>query len=85
MALLKKTATKKTPVKASTTTTKSKVSAAARPTSPARRFPLSEADRHNLIAELAYYRAERRNFTGGAAEQYADWIEAEKELNGRLK
>lgn len=35
-------------------------------------------DRQEIIAELAYYKAERRGFLPGYELQ--DWIEAEKEL-----
>jgi hypothetical protein len=34
--------------------------------------------RHELIEELAYYKAERRGFRGGNPEQ--DWYEAEREV-----
>lgn len=33
--------------------------------------------RHRMIAEAAYYRAERRNFCGGEEESLRDWLEAE--------
>lgn len=37
------------------------------------------AQRYRMIAEAAYYRAERRGFQGGDPVQ--DWIEAEAEIN----
>jgi len=37
-----------------------------------------KAERHQRIAVAAYYRAEKRGFTPGGAEQ--DWLEAEREL-----
>jgi len=37
--------------------------------------------RHELVAEAAYYKAERRGFVGGDADQ--DWYEAEAEVDGR--
>lgn len=36
-------------------------------------------ERCNLIAEAAYFRAERRNFQGGCPIQ--DWLEAEREID----
>lgn len=36
------------------------------------------ADRHARIAELAYYKAERRGFHPGS--ELDDWLEAEQEL-----
>ena len=39
--------------------------------------------RHERIAELAYYRAERRGFTGGDPDR--DWHEAEMELEELLR
>lgn len=38
--------------------------------------------RRRLIEETAYFRAERRGFTGGSPEQ--DWLEAEKEIDNLL-
>jgi len=35
-----------------------------------------------LIAELAYYRAERRGFAPGG--ELEDWLEAEAEVRGRF-
>ena len=35
-----------------------------------------------LIANLAYLKAEKRGFTGGNPEQ--DWLEAEKEISAQL-
>jgi hypothetical protein len=40
------------------------------------------ATRRQMIAEIAFLRAEARGFTGGDAEQ--DWLEAEKEVNRLL-
>ncbi len=36
-------------------------------------------DRESMIAEAAYYRAERRGFDGG--DPVADWLEAEAEID----
>jgi len=41
---------------------------------------LNEADRQQWIATAAYYRAERRGFNNGSAEQ--DWLEAAAEIDG---
>ena len=39
--------------------------------------------RHQMIAEAAYYLAEKRNFRGGVLEREADWREAERQLGLR--
>ncbi|HXV07477.1 MAG TPA: DUF2934 domain-containing protein [Burkholderiales bacterium] len=36
-----------------------------------------------MVAEAAYYRAQRRDFRGGSAEQ--DWLEAEEEIRRSLE
>jgi hypothetical protein len=36
-----------------------------------------------MVAEAAYYRAQRRGFGGGSAEQ--DWFEAEEEIRRSLE
>jgi len=38
-----------------------------------------EAQRQAMIAEAAYYRAQKRGFVAG--EELADWLEAEKEID----
>jgi hypothetical protein len=43
---------------------------------------LSETDRYRMIAEAAYFRAERRGFIGGSELQ--DWIEAVEEVRKRF-
>jgi len=43
---------------------------------------ISASEREQLIAEAAYYRAERRGFQGGDPVQ--DWIEAEAEVERTL-
>ena len=40
---------------------------------------LSEADRQQMIATAAYYRAEKRGFDNG--DEVQDWLEAEAELD----
>ncbi len=43
---------------------------------------LSVEERRQMIAEAAYYRAERRGFVGG--DPIEDWLTAEAEIEGRL-
>jgi len=43
----------------------------------------SPMQRRQMIAEAAYFRAEKRGFSGG--EEFRDWIEAEAELDRRLR
>jgi hypothetical protein len=44
---------------------------------------MSAEQRHALIAEAAYRRAERRGFQGG--DPVADWLESEKEVEALLR
>jgi hypothetical protein len=44
---------------------------------------VSEDQRRPMIANAAYLRAERRGFNGGDAA--ADWLEAEAEIDARLR
>jgi hypothetical protein len=39
-------------------------------------------ERHQMIAEAAYYRAQQRGFAGG--DPLRDWLEAEAEVSMRL-
>ncbi len=43
----------------------------------------NRGDRERMIAEAAYFRAERRGFGLGEAE--IDWFEAERELTARME
>ena len=43
---------------------------------------VSEDQRQSMIAEAAYYHAERRGFQGG--DPVADWLTAEREIAERL-
>jgi Protein of unknown function (DUF2934) len=52
-------------------------------TSDARRSPLSEVERRELIAVGAYLRAERRGFAAG--HEQADWLAAEAEVDALLR
>ena len=47
-----------------------------------RKPPVSEQERRRMIAEAAYYRAEKRGFSGGSSLD--DWIAAEIEVDARL-
>lgn len=42
----------------------------------------SEEDRQDMISTAAYYRAERRGFSGGGEVQ--DWLDAEAEIDAML-
>jgi hypothetical protein len=43
---------------------------------------VSEEQRQSMIAEAAYYHAEKRGFQGG--DPVSDWLAAEKEIAERL-
>ena len=43
---------------------------------------ISEEERHRMIAEAAYYRAQSRAFDGGY--EFDDWLEAEAEVDAWL-
>jgi hypothetical protein len=76
----KKTAGKKAPAKrAASTRRRTSI-----PPSPLVDQPeqVSAAQRERMIAEAAYFKAERRGFQGGDPAQ--DWIEAEAEVDARL-
>ena len=44
---------------------------------------VSADQRRQMIAEAAYFRAEKRGFSGG--DSVADWVEAETEVDERLR
>jgi hypothetical protein len=44
---------------------------------------VSEDQRRQMVAEAAYFRAERRGFSGG--DPVTDWIEAEAEVEERVR
>lgn len=48
-----------------------------------KRQQMNEEEIRRLIAEAAYYRAEKRGFTPGSEEQ--DWCEAEREVRAGLR
>ena len=46
-------------------------------------LPVSHEERWRMVAEAAYYIAQRRGFVGGDA--VADWVAAEAEVDAKLK
>lgn len=46
-----------------------------------KKFTVIPSERHAMIAEAAYYRAEQRGFTG---DPHMDWLEAEAEIDKML-
>lgn len=53
-----------------------------RGTGTAKAVPPSPEDRRQLIAQAAYFIAERRGFASGS--ELDDWLQAEAEIDGRL-
>lgn len=88
----KTTTTGKAPAAKKTTVTAKKTVATKKPEAVAAKkstsavkavkVRISEDERMRMIAENAYFRAERRGFVGGSTE--LDWLEAEKEVNSLL-
>ena len=83
----RKTSRKKTaaPKGAPLKTGPAPASASARPagvTEKPGRGALSQEERRRMIAESAYYRAQRRGFRAGNPD--LDWIEAEAEIDAML-
>jgi hypothetical protein len=88
----KKAVKKKAPVKkaakkkAATTSKPAKASAPRKAKRPAAASPVSDRERYEMIATMAYYRAEKRDFAPGQDQQ--DWYECERivdEMLGRVK
>ena len=52
------------------------------PPVPARWASVSEARRHEMIAQRAYFSAKERGFCGG--DPLADWLQAEAEVDELL-
>jgi hypothetical protein len=76
--------TRKTTAKASARKAPAKRKTAAKRTAPAGMLlPVSHEERWRMVAEAAYYIAQRRGFVGGDAN--ADWVAAEAEVDARLK
>jgi len=47
------------------------------------RPPVTPAERERMIAEAAYFRAEKRDFAPG--HELEDWLDAEAEVRARFK
>jgi len=81
-ATTKRPAPRKAPVAVSPLSRTAQARVTPDPPSGSAQVPAREADaRRSLIAELAYYRAERRGFAAGGELQ--DWLEAEAEVRDR--
>lgn len=46
--------------------------------------PAKPVDRQEMIATAAYFRAEKRGFTGNETDALRDWLEAEREIDNEL-
>lgn len=57
-------------------------SAPPKPSGPEAKKPVNPEERYRMIAEAAYFRAERRGFAAGYELQ--DWLEAEAEIDKQL-
>jgi hypothetical protein len=76
-------ATRKTTAKTSAKKAAVRRKPAAKKTAPAGMLlPVSHEERWRMVAEAAYYIAQRRGFVGGDAN--ADWAQAEAEVDGLL-
>lgn len=76
--------TRKTTTRTSTTKAPAKSAGAAKKSPPAGiLLPVSHEERWRMVAEAAYYIAQRRDFVGGDA--IADWVAAEAEVDARLR
>lgn len=84
MGIAKKTVAKKAAPKAGSTKAVAEKSAPKRPTSRTAAKPqsggngITAEERHRMICNAAYFRAERRGFANGDPQQ--DWLEAEQEI-----
>lgn len=77
-------ATRKTKAKTSTTKAPARKKATAKKIAPAGMLlPVSHEERWRMVAEAAYYIAQRRGFVGG--DPNADWAAAEAEVDALLK
>lgn len=75
---VKKTVAKKKVAKK--TVTKKKI--AVRSEANTGRYLFSQRDRYEMIAKMAYFRAEKRDFKPGWEQE--DWLECEKLVDGML-
>ena len=80
----KKTVAKKQAVAKKATAKKAvaKKAVSKKPAEPAKKTLVSPRERYEMIATMAYYRAEQRNFAPGDAER--DWYECEKIVDKML-
>jgi hypothetical protein len=46
---------------------------------------ISTEQRRQMIAQAAYFRAEHRGFNGGDGDAFSDWVQAEGEVDERLR
>lgn len=77
-------ATRKPQAKTSTRKAPARKKAPAKKSAPVGTLlPVSHEERWRMVAEAAYYIAQRRGFVGGDAN--ADWAAAEAEVDARLK
>jgi len=51
--------------------------------SPAQEYHIDDKQRHAMIAQAAYFRAERRGFVHGG--ELDDWLDAEREVSRMLE
>lgn len=78
---------KETPVKTRPTATRTRtapspLAAAAPAVAMAANLPIGGEELMRMIAELAYFRAEKRGFQGG--DPVEDWLMAEQEIKSRF-
>lgn len=77
-------ATRKTTAKATTAKAPVRKKAPAKKLAPAGMLlPVSHEERWRMVAEAAYYIAQRRGFVGG--DPNTDWAQAEAEVQARLQ
>lgn len=83
-ATTKRPGARKAPVAMSPVPRKTRARAIPAPPAEAADVSVRESDaRRMLIAEVAYFRAERRGFAPGS--ELEDWLEAEAEVLARLR
>jgi hypothetical protein len=71
----------KTVAKNASAAAKKPATSAKRASAGATKTSFTPQERYRMIAEAAYYRAERHSFMGDPVQ---DWIEAEREINTML-
>ncbi len=70
-----------TPTSAAPTTRRRSATATPQSDADAGTTPVASGERDRMIAQAAYYRAERRGFAGDEGERQQDWLEAEAEID----